>query len=77
MRGFDITTDRVDPTTRSKDTTEKVTLDGLGGTAATVEVVLYEVTGGITHPRGLTLSLLTEVSKSLLFALIRPLQRKL
>ncbi len=57
--------------------TEKVHLGRLSSTAATVEVVTYEVTGGITHLRGLSLSPLNELSKSLLFALIRPLQRKL
>ena len=57
--------------------TEKVDLGRLGSTAATVDVVTYEVTGGITHLRGRSLSPLTEVSKSLLFAFIRPLQRKI
>ena len=57
--------------------TEKVLLGRLGSTAATVEVVTYEAVGGITHLRGLSLSPLTELSKSLLFALIRPLQLKL
>ena len=54
--------------------TEKVLL---GSTATTVGFVTYEVVGGITHPRGLSLSPLTEVSKSLLFAFIRPLHRKI
>ena len=77
MRGFDITTERLHTTTTSEDMTEKVNLDGLGSTAATADVVSYEVMGGITHLRGPSLSPLTEVSTSLLFALIRPLQRKL
>ena len=57
--------------------TEKVDLGRLGSTATTVGFVTYEVVGGITHPRGLSLSPLTEVSKSLLFAFIRPLHRKI
>ena len=62
MRGFDITTGRLHTTSRSEDTTEMVNLGGLGGTAATTGVVLYEVTGGITHLRGLSCSPLNELS---------------
>ena len=57
--------------------TEKVDLGRLGSTATTVGIVVCEVVGGITHLRGLSLSPLNELSKSLLFAFIRPLQRKL
>ena len=57
--------------------TEKVDLGRLGSTAAAVTIVVYEVVGGITHLRGLTLSPLNEVSKSPLIAFIRPLQRKI
>ena len=57
--------------------TEKVLLGRLGSTAATMGVVSYEVMGGITHLRGLSLSPLNELSKSLLFAIIQPLQRKI
>ena len=62
MRAFDITTERLHTTTRSEDTTEKVDLGRLGSTAAATGVVSYEVMGGITHLRGLSLSLLNELS---------------
>ena len=77
MRGFDITTGRFNPTTTSEDMAEKINLDGLGSTAAATGVVSYEVTGGITHLKGLSLSPLNELSKSPLIAFIRPLQPKL
>ena len=57
--------------------TEKVLLGRLSSTATTVGFVVYEVVGGFTHPRDLSLSPLTELSKSLLFAFIRPLQLKI
>ena len=62
MRAFDITTGRLHTTSRSEDTTEKVDLDVLSSNAATADVVSYEVTGGITHLRGLSLSPLNELS---------------
>ena len=62
MRAFDITTHRVDTTTATQDMTEKVTLGRLGSTAATVTVVVFDVVGGITHLRGLSLSPLNELS---------------
>ena len=77
MRGFDWWSNRLHPTTRSEDTTEKVLLGRLGSAATTVGFVVREVVGGFTHPRGLSISSLNELSKSLLFAIIRPLQRKL
>ena len=57
--------------------TEKVDLGRLGSTATTVGVVVYDVVGIITHLRGRSLSPLTEVSKSILFAIIPPLHRKI
>jgi hypothetical protein len=56
---------------------ERVTLGGLGSTATTVGIVVYEVVGGITHLKGLSSSPLKEDSGELLFAFIPPLQRKL
>ena len=42
-----------------------------------VIIVVDDVVGGFTRLKGLSLSLLNEVSKSLLFAFIRPLHRKI
>ena len=57
--------------------TEKVNSGRLGSTAATVGVVTYDVIGGVTHPRGLSLSPSNELSIPPLIAFIRPPQLKL
>ena len=77
MRAFDWWSNRLHPTSTIKDTKERVTLGRLGSTATTVGFVVYEVVGGITHLRDLSLSTLNEDSGELLFAFIPPLQRKL
>ena len=57
--------------------TEKVDLGRLGSTAIAVKVVLFDVMGGTTHLKGLSLSPSNELSVSPLIAFIRPLQRKI